>query len=67
LLAQEWKDADLLAAMSYDKKVRAETIRFALPAGIGTMAGAHSNWTVPVPTPIIREVLTTARSSATLY
>jgi hypothetical protein len=53
--------------MSLDKKVRAESLRFALPTAIGTMAGADSNWTVPVSRDVVRIVLTTARSSATLY
>ncbi|HEV8599504.1 MAG TPA: 3-dehydroquinate synthase [Gemmatimonadales bacterium] len=67
LLAPEWKDAALLEAMSYDKKVRANTLRFALPSAIGSMAGVDSNWTVPVSPTIVAEVLKSARSSATLY
>lgn len=66
-LSSEWDDDALVEAMSHDKKVRGEVIRFALPAGIGVMAGANSNWTVPVSRDLIRIVLSTSRSSATLY
>ena len=67
LLDPAWEDDALLEAMSHDKKVRAERLRFALPKAIGAMAGADSNWTVPVSKDVIRIVLSTARSSATLY
>jgi 3-dehydroquinate synthase len=67
MLASEWSDAALLDAMAVDKKVRGESLRFALPITIGTMAGAHSNWTVPVSRELVQIVLSTARSSATLY
>ena len=66
-LAPEWSDTALLDAMALDKKVRSESLRFALPATIGTMAGADSNWTVPVSRDLVQIVLSTARSSATLY
>jgi 3-dehydroquinate synthase len=66
-LQPEWNDAALIEAMLRDKKTRAETLRFALPRALGSMAGADSNWTVPVSPELIRIVLTTARSSATLY
>lgn len=67
LLDANWNDADLLSAMAHDKKVRRETLRFALPSGIGEMAGADSNWTVPVSRDMVRIVLSTARSTATLF
>jgi 3-dehydroquinate synthase len=67
LLDANWRDADLLSAMAHDKKVRRETLRFALPSGIGEMAGADSNWTVPVSRDMVRIVLSTARSTATLF
>jgi 3-dehydroquinate synthetase len=67
LLDANWSDADLLSAMAHDKKVRRETLRFALPSGIGEMAGADSNWTVPVSRDMVRIVLSTARSTATLF
>jgi len=67
LLASEWDDAALLAAMSHDKKIRADTLRFALPTAIGSMARADSNWTVPVSSTVVLEVLATARSTATLF
>ncbi len=66
-LAPEWSDTALLEAMALDKKVRAESLRFALPTAIGAMAGADSNWTVPVSGDLVQIVLSTARSSATLY
>lgn len=62
-----WDDESLIDAMRHDKKTRAESIRFALPVKVGKMAGADSNWTVPVSTETIRTVLSTARSTATLY
>jgi 3-dehydroquinate synthase len=48
--------ARLLGAMRQDKKNRAEAIRFALPAGLGSMHPGDG-WTVPVPEPLIAEVL----------
>jgi 3-dehydroquinate synthase len=67
LLDTSWEDSALLEAMSHDKKTRNESLRFALPTGIGMMAGEDSNWTVPVSLAVVREVLSTARSTATLY
>jgi 3-dehydroquinate synthase len=67
LLDPAWTDAALLSAMAHDKKTRRETLRFALPSRIGAMAGADSNWTVPVSKDVIRIVLSTARSTATLF
>ena len=67
LLDEAWSNEDLLRAMGHDKKVRGGVLRFALPTKLGAMAGSDSNWTVSVPTEIVRRVLTTARSSATLY
>lgn len=66
-LSAEWSDESLLDAMAMDKKVRAESLRFALPVTIGSMAGAASNWTVPVSRDLVQIVLSTARSTATLY
>ncbi len=66
-LAPEWTDTALLDAMAMDKKVRAEALRFSLPTAIGSMAGADSNWTVAVSRDLVQIVLSTARSSATLY
>ncbi|HEV8149392.1 MAG TPA: 3-dehydroquinate synthase [Gemmatimonadales bacterium] len=66
-LQPEWNDAALLEAMAHDKKTRTETLRFALPKALGEMAGDDSNWTVPVSPDVVRTVLATARSSATLY
>ena len=66
-LDPDWSDDALLEAMAMDKKVRGESLRFALPVTIGTMAGADSNWTVPVSRDLVQIVLSTARSTATLY
>lgn len=67
LLDPAWTDTALLDAMAMDKKVRAEALRFALPVAIGAMAGVDSNWTVAVSRDLVQIVLSTARSSATLY
>ncbi len=67
LLDSDWEDSALLDAMGHDKKTRNESLRFALPTGIGAMAGEDSNWTVPVSLEVMRDVLATARSTATLY
>jgi 3-dehydroquinate synthase len=66
-LDASWDDESLLAAMSRDKKVRGTALRFALPAGIGSTARDGNNWTVPVPSEIIRSVLASSRSTATLF
>jgi 3-dehydroquinate synthase len=67
LLDADWPDDELLDAMAIDKKTRGDSLRFSLPSAIGTMAGADSNWTVPVSRDLVQIVLSTARSSATLY
>jgi len=67
MLDAEWSDDGLIDAMTVDKKVRGESLRFALPTSIGSMAGSDSNWTVPVSRDLVKVVLATARSSATLY
>jgi 3-dehydroquinate synthase len=67
MLDSEWSDDGLIEAMTMDKKVRGESLRFALPTNIGSMAGTDSNWTVPVSRDLVKVVLSTARSSATLY
>ena len=59
-----WSIDAMLAAMSRDKKVRGDQLRFALPAGVGSMAGADRNWTVPVPEAVVREVLEGLRQEA---
>jgi 3-dehydroquinate synthetase len=60
-LESEWSIDALLAAMSRDKKVRGDELRFALPSGVGAMAGAEKNWTVPVPEAVVRDVLERSR------
>jgi 3-dehydroquinate synthase len=62
-----WDDETLIDAMTHDKKSRSESLRFALPTKVGSMAGEHSNWTVPVSRETVETVLSTSRSSATLY
>ena len=66
-LDSAWDDEALLEAMTHDKKVRGEILRFALPSAIGAMAGSGSNWTVPVSSDVVRVVLSTSRAFATLY
>jgi 3-dehydroquinate synthase len=60
-LEPEWSIDALLAAMSRDKKVRGDELRFALPSGVGAMAGAEKNWTVPVLEVVVRDVLERSR------
>ncbi len=62
-----WDNESLLNAMVHDKKNRSDSLRFALPIRVGSMAGQESNWTVPVSRETVQTVLSTARSSATLY
>ncbi len=47
----------VLQAMNYDKKRTGSELRFALPEGLGTMAGAGDGWTVPADPARIRKVL----------
>jgi 3-dehydroquinate synthase len=52
----------LLEAMQTDKKRRAGTLRFALPADFGTMARASDGqWTIEVETGLTRQALDTTR------
>ncbi|HEU5219163.1 MAG TPA: 3-dehydroquinate synthase family protein, partial [Gemmatimonadales bacterium] len=67
ILDPAWDNDELLEAMAMDKKTRADSLRFALPTAIGSMAGSHSNWTVAVSREVVETVLTTSRSFATLY
>ncbi len=47
----------LLHATRLDKKARAGTVEYALPAAVGIMAGAESDWGIAVPDAVVREVL----------
>jgi 3-dehydroquinate synthase len=47
----------LLAIMRADKKVRGGEIEFALPSGVGAMAGEDTGWGVRVAEPVVRAVL----------
>lgn len=67
MLDSGWDDESLIDAMMHDKKNRSDTLRFALPTAVGTMFRENSNWTVPVSRETVQTVLSTARSSATLY
>ncbi|MGH7559739.1 MAG: 3-dehydroquinate synthase [Gemmatimonadales bacterium] len=60
-LQGSWTTDALLAALGHDKKVRDTTLRFALPASIGTMSGGDRNWTVPVSEAVVRDVLECSR------
>ncbi|NOT07630.1 MAG: 3-dehydroquinate synthase [Gemmatimonadales bacterium] len=66
-LRSEWADDALLDAMAHDKKIRGEQLRFSLPKQIGVMAGDRSNWTVSASRELVKEVLASARTTATLY
>ena len=67
MLDVAWDDEALIDAMMQDKKNRSDSLRFALPIKVGSMAGRESNWTVPVSRETVQTVLSTARTSATLY
>lgn len=67
MLDAAWDSESLLDAMVHDKKNRSDSLRFALPIRVGSMAGQESNWTVPVSRETVQTVLSTARSGATLY
>jgi 3-dehydroquinate synthase len=47
----------LLAATRTDKKARAGVAEYALPMRIGTMAGEHRGWAMPVPDDAVMAVL----------
>ncbi|NUO39694.1 MAG: 3-dehydroquinate synthase [Gemmatimonadaceae bacterium] len=49
--------AAILDATRHDKKARAGAVAFALPAGIGTMAGAERDWAIEVGDALVLEVL----------
>ena len=49
--------ATILDATRHDKKARAGAVAFALPAGIGAMAGAERDWAIEVGDPLVLEVL----------
>lgn len=50
------RDAVLLATR-HDKKARGGVVEYALPLRIGAMAGEGSQWGIPVPDDVVREVL----------
>lgn len=47
----------IVAATHADKKARAGTTEYALPARIGAMAGADRGWSLPVSDDLVREAL----------
>lgn len=47
----------ILAATRQDKKARAGTVRYALPAAIGQMAGAAQGYGIPVEEPAVRQTI----------
>jgi 3-dehydroquinate synthase len=49
--------AAILQATRHDKKARAGAVAFALPAGIGAMAGAERDWAIEVGDPLVLGVL----------
>jgi 3-dehydroquinate synthase len=50
-------DDEILRATKLDKKARAGAVEYALPSGIGAMAGADRGWAVPVDDALVMEVL----------
>jgi 3-dehydroquinate synthase len=50
----------ILEATRRDKKARGGAVGYALPSGIGTMAGAERGWTIEVGDALVREVLVPA-------
>lgn len=48
----------ILAATRADKKASAGRVAYALPAALGTMAGADSGWLIPAPDADVLQVLT---------
>jgi len=67
MLDPAWDHESLIDAMVHDKKNRSDSLRFALPTRVGSMVRQDSIWTVPVSRETVQTVLSTARSSATLY
>jgi 3-dehydroquinate synthase len=47
----------VLAATRSDKKARGGRVEYALPAGIGSMAGESSGWSIPVDDDVVSAVL----------
>jgi 3-dehydroquinate synthase len=47
----------VLEATRQDKKARGGAVTYALPAGIGSMAGAERGWSIEVGDALVREVL----------
>ena len=48
---------DILRATRLDKKARAGTVEYALPARVGAMAGSDHGWAVPVTDALVASVL----------
>jgi 3-dehydroquinate synthetase len=47
----------VLEATRRDKKASKGAVTYALPAGIGSMAGAERDWSIEVGDSLVREVL----------
>ena len=48
---------EILRATKLDKKARAGAVEYALPTGVGTMAGADRGWAVPVDDALVMDLL----------
>jgi len=55
--------ASLLAATRSDKKARAGSVEYALPAKLGEMAGADRGYAIPVPDAVILEAIGESRAT----
>ena len=56
--------AAILDATRSDKKARAGTVEYALPAALGEMAGAGSGYGIPAPDAIVLDALSRSRGQA---
>jgi 3-dehydroquinate synthase len=48
---------DLVTATHADKKARSGRVEYALPSGVGAMAGSERGWSIPVDDETVREVV----------
>jgi 3-dehydroquinate synthase len=55
-------DAAIIAATAVDKKKRAGTVRYALPAGLGRMHPGDGHWSLPVGDAAVAKALAASRA-----
>jgi len=53
----------VLDATRTDKKARAGVVEYALPAALGTMAGAHSGYAIGVPATVVLDAISASRAT----